>query len=623
MPDFNFTALQEDCRNFNFKFDGTFLAEGIFAALVPVTPTFVGQQGNQGTLQAPMDIPIAEMSGVWDVDVWRGHRTVPVTGFEDGTPKYKKLCGSWRVPHTSTKIKVCENWQDGKKTRNYLRDIYEQLNPKWLGRCGSFEDAKEKHKKTTGSADSGTPTRLFHCFSFSETFGRHARVVEHFVECWPRRKFECFSYQPTERKSFWIGDRFSLACDPFSKSSCSLWGRTGLPELIWPIPIPPEEPEPEPGPGEPGYKFHGDPNFDLRCLLPTPIWAPIRFNLGIADVCGQATNLIIIPRVYILTHALYIKLISDGTVIKCPSISLSIDRDSWGWSWSATLPERRDELIDTQQDVEIGIDGNVWKGKIEGYQGNYQFGQTRYSINGRSLAAELTLPYTAKRSRTETGSSSFKQLAEDEVYATGWSLVWHSGITDWTVPGGLFTYSDFTPMEALTCLADTIGAVVQAHKQNAQLLINPKYEVAPWDLAAASVDAVLPPSAILQESIRWVPRSLMKGIWVSGQTQGIRVRVYRTGTDGNPYASMVVNPLITDVQAGIQKGVQVLSATGKRRNIDLTMPLLPTIGVLSPGDLVEVDSSPSWRGYVDAVKIEASFVNGVKQILSIEHIQEF
>ena len=85
---------------------------------------------------------------------------------------------------------------------------------------------------------------------------------------------------------------------------------------------------------------------------------------------------------------------------------------------------------------------------------------------------------------------------------------------------------------------------------------------------------------------------------------------------------MVIDPLITDTIASIQKGKQVLAATGKRRQIQLNTPLIPQIGVVFPGQILELVESTPWKGYIDSVAIAATHGN-VMQTIGIEHVQEF
>ena len=84
---------------------------------------------------------------------------------------------------------------------------------------------------------------------------------------------------------------------------------------------------------------------------------------------------------------------------------------------------------------------------------------------------------------------------------------------------------------------------------------------------------------------------------------------------------MIVDPLITHIDAGRERGRNVLAATGSRREVRLAMPLVDSLGVLTPGMIVEVEDFPAWRGYVDAVEIAATRA-AVNQTATIEHIQE-
>jgi hypothetical protein len=83
---------------------------------------------------------------------------------------------------------------------------------------------------------------------------------------------------------------------------------------------------------------------------------------------------------------------------------------------------------------------------------------------------------------------------------------------------------------------------------------------------------------------------------------------------------MVVDPLITHIDAARERGRQILCAGGKRADVTLTLPLSADIGLIKPGQLVEV-LDPAFRGYVDAVSINARRVD-VIQTVTLERVDQ-
>jgi len=611
MPDFNFEKIQSDCRNFNFGIG--FIVEGSFDADVPLLVDLKGKNGSQGNSSSLVDVPSCLMEGEWDTDVWRGHIIKNHIPFIDGIKKSELLCAGWDVSKNFKNIdnEIC--WEDGYNKFVSLNDYFSNLFGKKYSKYISYKEGLSKYFITSGSSDSGTPKQFIYSFSFDKSSQLNSISVFPYVSCWPRRKFSCFNFIQSKFTHIKFDFLFDDSAKYFKKIICNNWTESSHPELIWPIPEPPIEPVDE--------KFNGSTDLELKCILPSPIWAPISFNLGLDDLCDQSFRPLDEIKVIIVTHDLWIKLISDNTYIPCNSISLSIDRDSWGWSWSANLPKRQENLINTQQYVEINIDGYRWKGIVEKYSGNESFNSKSYTIGGRSLSAFLTNPYSSTHNRNELNSRTMKQLVEDEVYGSGWTINWDSSIIDWTVPGGVFSYSNKTTISAIMSIIQSIDCTLQSDMNDYILNIIPRYKVASWNLDSATPDKIVPIDYAISEGITWKPKELMNGVWVSGVTQGVRVKIYRNGTDGSPYHPMIINPLITHVNAGIQRGVSVLSSTGKRRNVSLTFPVINSIGILKPCDIIEITDTTPWKGYIDSVQISGNLYS-VYQTVNIEDIQE-
>jgi hypothetical protein len=320
----------------------------------------------------------------------------------------------------------------------------------------------------------------------------------------------------------------------------------------------------------------------------------------------------------IVVHSLQITTLPDGTPIPCDAISLRADRDSWCWGWEASVLKAASELAEQQREVQITVDGNIWTGLVETSRMSRRHGWSATQVGGRSRSAILAAPYTDARSRLEALDRTAVQLAEDELYNTGWTLSW--GSVDWLVPGGVFAYDALTPIEAVVKLATAIGSIVQTHPSDPTISVIPRYGVSTWDVPAAAVDWVIPGDIVLDMTVAWRPETLYRGVWVSGQGAGVLARVFRTGTDGAPYKQMVVDPLITHIDAARERGRQILCAGGKRADVTLTLPLSTSVGLIKPGQLVEV-TAPAFRGYVDAVSISARRVN-VVQTVTIERIDQ-
>jgi len=587
--------------------EGSFIAETHIDLNVDLTT------GTKGVLTDNI-IPIeANFSGWYDDNVWRGKTTSINSSFERAIIRKKENCFTWYIPYTERLKHYCEIWNNSKKFTVSTNNIFKTIKKQRIFTCLISEKGESKFSITSASTDSAIPYRLRREFYFEKASSESLILTAPYILCWPRRKFHCTEFVNADRKEYSKEFLYNSKAKTYHYTNCNNFEDTKLPLFIWPIPESLIEPIDE--------KFYGSTDLDLKCILPNPIWAPIGFNLGLDDICNQSFRPLDKVKVIIMTHDLWIKLISDGTYIPCNSISLSIDRDSWGWSWSANLSKRQENLINTQQYVEINIDGYRWKGIVEKYSGNESFNSKSYTIGGRSLSAFLTSPYTSMHSRNELNSRTMKQLVEDEVEGSGWTINWDSSIIDWTVPGGVFSYSNKTTISAIMSIIQSIDCTLQSDMYNYILHVIPKYKVAPWNLDSITPDKIISVDYAIHEGITWEPKELMNGVWVSGVTQGIRVKVYRDGTDGSPFHPMIIDPLITHVSAGIQRGQSILSSTGKRRNVSLTFPIINSIGILKPCDIIEVTDSTPWRGYIDSIQISGNLYS-VYQTVTIEDIQE-
>lgn len=594
---------------------------GTLAASSTLTGTMAGQSGVQGGLAATTPMPSAACTGAYDPKVFRGLIKTTQSVNQAALSMGHLFSSFWQNSDFWRELKTTD-WQDGQQLSTEVNACIGNLDILNIAPASVWAPASALTSAYTAGFVLSWPLTWQRCAPYMPAAPLALTRAMPYVLCWPLSANTCAPYEPGQKQSLVHYDDWQDGTlRPVN--TCTNWQPMQEPPFIWPIPLPPLPPEP-PGP-EP---YHGDPNLNLICLLPEPIWGEVMFNLGLADICQQALPVGWLPpgfiprRVIIVTHDLWIKLLSDNSLLPCTDIGLSIDRDAWGWSWTAKLPERRPELLTAQHDVEINIDGHIWRGIIETMSGSRQHvknGGTGYSIGGRSLAAELSTPFTAPRGRHETAARTAIQLAETELENTGWTLDWQA--VDWLVAGGCFSYSNATPMGALKMIADSIDAIIVAHRTDKTLTVLPRYPVSPWSLAAASPDVIIPLDMVKSESISFRPKTLMRGVWVSGQSQGVRCRVYRSGSDGAPYHQMVVAPLITEVAAARERGRSILAGTGQRRDVTLPMPLLPAIGVLTPGQIVELADTPTWRGYLDGVNIAATRTK-VTQTATIEQVLE-
>lgn len=340
-------------------------------------------------------------------------------------------------------------------------------------------------------------------------------------------------------------------------------------------------------------------------------------------VAGGGTVVVPIRRIYYVVNSQSLVRVSDGKVIDGTNLSLSIDVDSWVWGWSASVPARylpdlmRSE--DEQVELEAQINGHLWRLVVERVQRDRRFGSSRLAVSGRGRAAWLADPYAASRTFANTEAQLAQQLMAaaltDNGISLGWTIDWQ--ITDWLVPAGAWSFAG-TPIDACVTIANAARAYLQAHPVDQTLRVLPRYPAAPWHWDELTPDIALPEDVCVTEGMEWVDKPAYNTVFVSGQEGGVLAHVTRAGTDGGMPAPMVTDPLITHADAGRQRGIAILSDTGRQVLISLSLPVLEETGIIVPGKVVDYTESGNLRrGVVRAVDVSADFPK-VRQTIRIE-----
>ena len=173
------------------------------------------------------------------------------------------------------------------------------------------------------------------------------------------------------------------------------------------------------------------------------------------------------------------------------------------------------------------------------------------------------------------------------------------------MPAGVFAHQG-TWIEALTAIAGAAGGYLIPHRTERSMRVRHRYPVAPWDWVTVTPDFILPVDAVARESLRWLDKPAYNRVFVSGQEVGVLGQVTRAGTAGDVLAPMVVDALITEAAAARQRGIAVLSDTGRQIEVSLRLPVLAETGIIEPGAFVEYqDGSVTRLGIVRATQVQA------------------
>ena len=326
---------------------------------------------------------------------------------------------------------------------------------------------------------------------------------------------------------------------------------------------------------------------------------------------GQ-TVVVPIRRIYMIINNASLRRVDGNILLPTFSMTLGLDADSWAWSFSATLPGRVLPDLESASngapvEVEALINGVAYRALVESIERSREFGANDLRIAGRGKTALLDAPYAPTLNLTNTMARTAQQIMFDVLTVNGVSLGWDVqwGLVDWLIPAGVFSHQG-SYISAINKIAAAAGGYVQPHPSTQTIKVLPRYPKAPWDWHAITPDFQLPADATSRESLRWLEKPAYNRVFVSGQEVGVLGQVTRAGTAGDALAPMVVDTLITDAVVARQRGIAVLSDTGRQIEVSLRLPVLPETGIIEPGAIVEYrDGSISRRGLVRSTSVQA------------------
>lgn len=499
-------------------------------------------------------------------------------------------------------------WQDGTDTNKITGDIYQIASNMKVKTSDKWQIASwaGSQSKTVGFKVL-SPWKLNKASKWEITNHLARSSRDGFKQLKPLAVFKILPWILTSR----LNKSVQLSYDRLAKKLRDLrsipWEQGRHPpsgmELDGPI-VPPINP----------YVPSTDLNFVCVCNYVDPL--RVYINFGVDPCPGRG---IVVPsrRVYLIMNEVTLIRVSDNTEIGVFNVSVGTDMSSWCWSFSATIKYSDLELVQPDGEpveVELSINGVLWRFIIEEYSESKAFAKTGVDISGRSVTALLENPYAPVRSYTQLSTLTSRQLADNELarmeteFDLTWSLVDELG---WSMPINSWSYANLTPMQAIQALAQGAGGFVNSHRFNRELIVAPEYPWASWEIGSATLNKSIPKSLIKMQNTRWQEKPLYNGVYVTGENTGVTAFVKREGTDGAFQAPIFMSPMITTASAARSKGISILSAGGVQASVGLSMPFHADIGVLLPSMVIEItnggfDSDPAWRSFVRSTSISAS-----------------
>lgn len=323
-------------------------------------------------------------------------------------------------------------------------------------------------------------------------------------------------------------------------------------------------------------------------------------------------------RVYIIMNDVQVVRLPDGTPIEVLSVDLSASVDAWCWSVRMELADPSQIALlkpdsNGPKIVQITMNSYVWTAIIEGRDRSREHANSAITVTGRSQTALLSDTYTPTRSMVFTDPLSAQQLANREITdrVLPFTVDWRG--LDWVVPGGVWYYQDAAPIDVISQIAAARGAVLQSAPGDAQLIVQSRYPVSPWQWSAAVADVALPSDWITGDSAQQQSKPMYDAVIIAGQQQGVLAKITRQASAGQTFAPQVVDQLIVTPEVATERGRNVLADRGIQEQVNMDIPLFPpgTItagmsGLYAPLLLVDVqDPTDPWQGQTVGVSISA------------------
>jgi len=509
---------------------------------------------------------------------------------------------SWRIPDPAAVSPRIE-FADGKGREKPASTPWRELQRQDLGARFRWTDTVPTESSVRKTWEVPRPTESRAPFDW-----RHGRTVEDSRAAWWRNPpiVDVLTRVPWGRLAV-MDEAYSTRWpipeiqDPHFRIP---WGNGSQPQTLVDNPTIDEPVPPAPNPVPPIY------------IPPAGDAVALAFTCPLDEWPGSAVALPFrrfqcLRRAIVIDNDIVCRRIDTGETFECLELSVQGDIESHTDGFTARLPHGAESILTGPLEIELEINGIAFLMIMEQWADDAAFGadgrRDTFRVRGRSINAELDEPFSAPRSRFETETRTALQLMQQELPIDGsWTISAHPAFTDYTIPGETFSYTDLTPLRAISVIAAAVGAVVQQVPGERTLRIVPRYPVDPWKQATTPADVEVDFAMIRGNSGEFRPVALANGVYVAGEGPGgVLVQGKRTGTSGAPWLDIVTDPLITDPQAGLQRARAELGATGKRKVYQFELPLMTgetDPGLIRTGQLLNVIEDPEtdWRAQATA-----------------------
>lgn len=539
----------------------------------------------------------------WDANVWRDEMVQCREHWQDATHTSCLAGERWQEGERITALSA-EHWQDAAATVASTAARWQEGQRLISSTSTRWQDATELRHLVAERWQEGQRLRHTTSARWQDAAGLRHLVAEHWQEQLRLRHLVRTHWQDASELRRILRQHSGPAIEVRIGLS-TRWQDASRPPAGRSIVKPPDPPLPEPcyDPATLGTLIFDEP------------WVPGDGRL--VFVCVRKGEpeppgaLIVVPlrSVYMTHNHITLQRIAGGITLPAVGVELSLDDTSFTWGWSASFAGTREVAAvlaalnpDSGEpvEVELTINGVPYRLLTDPVDRQRQFAKTTLRVPGRGLAAELDAPSARQMVFSQASARTAQQLAAEALEVNGvgigWDIDW--GLTDWLVPGGVWSHQG-THISAVSAIAAAAGGYLQPHRTARTLRILPRYPAPPWQWPDLTPDIELPVGPVVVEGIQWQRLPDYNRVYVRGEGVGVLGQITRAGTAGDVDAPMVVDPLITASEVARQAGIAVLGNTGRQAIVTLSLPVLDETGLILPGKLVRyVDGSTVRLGLV-------------------------
>lgn len=313
-----------------------------------------------------------------------------------------------------------------------------------------------------------------------------------------------------------------------------------------------------------------------------------------------------IRRLYLMQPVLTCHRVSDNLQLVIKSVSITDARSQFVFTANIEFSSKGDAILASNQLLRININGYDFYVISEQPSKRESWNSGSYSSSGRNKAAELLMPWRSAVSYSNSAARSFAGVLSDLLENTGWTVALQ-GITDFTIPAGVATISDKTPLESAAEFASMVGCFLAQDDENNLINVLPRWPTVPWQMDSATPDVIIHDAVIIDYSSNETISQQCNAAWVRGEQQGVDAKVTLSGTAGNVPTDDIANALIVDIQAARIAGTSAIADTGNKQQIAVTMPIMADLPPLKKGQLIGVTwRGETYRALCDSIGITAS-----------------